>query len=61
MIGTEQTKKDLQTDSTTSTTKDNIKALESKPKDTIKRLIPVPKKTVPAKTKDGLVNDVPEF
>jgi serine/threonine protein kinase len=62
MIGSEHTKEDLQADSTTSTTtRDSVKTLEQKPKDSIRKQVPLPKKVVPAKTKDGLINDVPEF
>lgn len=61
MIGNEQTSKDVITDSTIRASRDSLKSLQRKPEENIKRQVPVQKKAVPAKTKDGLINDVPEF
>jgi serine/threonine protein kinase len=61
MVGSENTVKEMAADSTNSSKKDSPKPLQSKPVDTIKKRSPVQKKASPTKTKDGLINDVPEF
>lgn len=61
MINSDQTDKNQLTDSTNTTVKDSVKPQQRKRKDTVVKQFPVQKKAVPAKTKDGLINDVPEF
>jgi len=61
MINSDQTDKNQLTDSTNTTVEDSVKPQQRKRKDTVVKQFPVQKKAVPAKTKDGLINDVPEF
>jgi len=61
MIGTERTEKGASAESMDNAKKDSPKSLQNKSEDTIKKETKKPKKATPAKTKDGLINDVPEF
>lgn len=61
MIGTERTEKGSTAESMDNAKKDSPKSLQNKSGDTIKKEKKKPKKAAPAKTKDGLINDVPEF
>lgn len=48
-------------ENTVETGKDSLKSRKRKSEDTVIRPKPVQKKTTPVRTKDGLINDVPEF
>lgn len=60
MMGSESTGKSTHADSTNLVKKDSP-SIQRKPGNTVKKQPPERKKVIPAKTKDGLINDVPEF
>jgi serine/threonine protein kinase len=61
MVSSESTLEATTSDSTAKVKKEKSSSLPSKRGDTVKNRAPAPKKVIPAKTKDGLINDVPEF
>jgi serine/threonine-protein kinase len=61
MVSSESTVEATTSDSTAKVKKESSSSLPSKRGDTVKNQAPARKKVIPAKTKDGLINDVPEF
>lgn len=60
MFGNEKTQEEIAADSLSSVKKDSVKSVQKRA-DSVKKLPPVQKKPAATKTKDGLINDVPEF
>ena len=60
MFGNEKTQEEIAADSLSNVKKDSLKSVQKRV-DSVKKLPPVQKKPAATKTKDGLINDVPEF
>jgi serine/threonine protein kinase len=61
MIGDSRSEKGIARDSIGEVKKDSLKVIKSNTREPAKKKSTIPRKPAPAKTKDGLINDVPEF